>query len=137
MANKKDIYHDLTAQAIVELHRQGKILYITSQNLVEFRNIATRSSALNGLGFPVGDAEELAAEFEATFPLLEETPEIYPTWKHIVEALGIVGKQVHDARLVAVCHVHRVSHVLTSNVRHFNRMASFGPGVIVVDPQSV
>ena len=30
LANKKDIYHDLTAQAIVELHRQGKILYITS-----------------------------------------------------------------------------------------------------------
>ena len=52
-------------------------------------------------------------------------------------ALAVVGKQVHDARLVAVCHVHRVTHLLTFNVSHFSRPASFGPGVVVVDPVSV
>jgi hypothetical protein len=54
-----------------------------------------------------------------------------------VSALGVVGKQVHDARLVAVCHVHAVTHVLTFNVAHFARLAGFGPGVVVVDPASV
>jgi hypothetical protein len=71
------------------------------------------------------------------FPLLAETPDIYPAWKALVGALGVIGKQVHDARLVAVCHVHAVTHLLTFNVGHFTRLAGFGPGVAVVDPASV
>ncbi len=51
--------------------------------------------------------------------------------------MGIIGKQVHDARLVAVCHVHGVTHLLTFNVGHFVRMAGFGPGLVVVDPTRV
>ena len=71
--------------------------------------------------------QRTAATFEAAFPLLGETPDIYPIWKALVGALGVVGKQVHDARLVAVCHVHVVTHLLTFNVSHFARMAGFGP----------
>ena len=62
---------------------------------------------------------------------------ILPAWKALVGQLGVIGKQVHDARLVAVCHVHGVTHLLTFNVAHFVRMAGFGPGVIVVDPVNV
>ena len=75
--------------------------------------------------------------FEAAFPLLPETPDIYPAWKALVVALGVVGKQVHDARLVAACHVHAVTHLLTFNVAHFARMAGFGPGIVVLDPTTV
>lgn len=71
------------------------------------------------------------------FPLLAETPDIYLAWKPLVETLGVVGKQVHDARLVAVCHAHAVTHLLTFNVAHFARMAGFGPGLKVVDPATV
>ena len=99
--------------------------------------MATRPKTVNGLGLSAVDAEAKAAVFEATFPLLAETPNIYPAWKALVEALGVVGKQVHDARLMAVCHVHGVSHLLTFNVAHFARLAGFGPGVVVVDPASV
>ena len=90
-----------------------------------------------GLGLPTVDAEAQAAGFEAAFPLLAETPDIYPAWRALVGALGVIGKQVHDARLVAVCHVHAVTHLLTFNVSHFVRMVGFGPGVVVVDPASV
>ena len=75
-------------------------------------------------GLPPADAESLAATFEARFPLLPETPDIYPAWKVLVQALGVIGKQVHDARLVAVCHVHGVTHLLTFNVAHFARLAA-------------
>jgi hypothetical protein len=92
---------------------------------------------VNGLGLPVADAEVKAAVFEAAFPLLAETPDIYPAWKSLVTTLGVIGKQVHDARLVAVCHVHGVTHFLTFNISHFVRMATFAPGVVVVDPTSV
>lgn len=137
LAKKADVQYASADRAIVELLQRGEMLHITAQNLVEFRNLATRPKTVNGLGLSVVDAEAKAMIFEGAFPMLWETPDIYPAWKALVEALGIIGKRVHDARLVAVCHVHAVTHVLTFNVSHFFGMAGFGPGIVVVDPATV
>lgn len=137
LANAADVQHTAAVQAVVELHRHGDVLYVPPQVLVEFRNVATRPKSLNGLGLSLTDAAKLASGFETAFPLLKETPDIYPAWKAIVEGVGIIGKQVHDARLIAVCHVHGISHLLTFNDAHFARMAGFGPGVVIVNPRSV
>jgi predicted nucleic acid-binding protein len=137
LANTADPHYGVADRAVKELHRRGEVLHIAPQILIEFRNLATRPKKLNGLGLPAVDAEAKAAIFEAAFPLLAETPDIYPAWKALVGALGVIGKQVHDARLVAVCHIHKVTHLLTFNVSHFARMASFGPGIAVIDPGSV
>src|SRR5205085_11557174 len=110
---------------------------VTPQVMVEFRNVATRPVAANGLGLSTVDTAALAATYEARFPLLAESPDIYPAWKALVDALGVVGKQVHDARLVAVCHAHSVTHLLTFNTAHFARMLGIGPGLVVVDPVTV
>ena len=137
LANRADVSHTVAKAAIAELHRRGEVLHVTAQNLIEFRNFATRPVSANGLGLVASAAESLAATFEASFSLLAETPDIYPAWKAVVGALGVVGKQVHDARLVAVCHVHTMTHLLTFNVGHFTRLTGFGPGVVVVDPATV
>jgi predicted nucleic acid-binding protein len=137
LANTADVQYATADRAVLELHRRGEVLHVAPQNLVEFRNLATRPKAVNGLGLSAVDAEAKAAVFEGTFPLLTETPDIYPAWKALVGALGIIGKRVHDARLVAVCHVHAVTHVLRFNVAHFLGMVGFGPGIVVVDPATV
>jgi predicted nucleic acid-binding protein len=137
LANTNDSRHAVSTHSVTELHRKGEVLHLTAQNFIEFRNLATRPKAKNGLGLSVAEAEAKSTIFEATFPLLLETPDIYPAWKALVQALGVIGKQVHDARLVAVCHVYRVTHLLTFNVSHFSRLASFGPGIVIVDPASV
>lgn len=137
LANASDAKHAIAADAVLQLHRQGESLHLTSQVLIEFRNVATRPTAVNGLGLSTADTESQAATFETRFPLLEESPDIYPAWKSLVEAVGVIGKQVHDARLAAVCHVHGVTHLLTFNVGHFARFSGFGPGLVVVDPASV
>ncbi len=134
---ESDAQHGVPVCAVVELHRRSEILHLTAQVLVEFRNIATRPTAQNGMGLSTADTEALATGFESAFSLLVETPGIYPEWKAIVTGLGIIGKQVHDARLVAVCHVHAIAQLLTFNVSDFHRMATFGPGVVVVYPTSV
>lgn len=137
LANVADAEHGTAARAVLELHRRGEVLHITPQVLVEFRNVATRPTAVNGLGLPVADVETLAATYESRFQMLPETPDIFPAWKALVAAVGAVGKQVHDARLVAVCHVYGVSHVLTFNVGHFARLGAAPPGVAVIDPASI
>lgn len=137
LANNADANHPVAARAILELHRHGEVLHLTPQVLIEFRNVATRPKALNGLGLSTVEAETQAAGFEASFLLLPETPDIFPAWKSLVESLGVVGKQVHDARLVAVCNIHNVARLLTFNTGHFIRMTNHGPGLVVVDPASV
>jgi predicted nucleic acid-binding protein len=137
LANTADTRHAVAARAVLELHQRGEVLHVTAQNLVEFRNLATRPKAVNDLGLSAVDAEAKATVFEGKFPLLAETPAIYPGWKALVGVLGVIGKRVHDARLVAVCHVHAVTHLLTFNVSHFIGMAGFGPGIVVVDPVTV
>lgn len=133
LANTADALHLVASGAVVELHRRGESLHLAPQNLIEFRNVATRPMSANGLGLTASEVEAKAAVFHSIFPLLEETVAVYPAWKALVEALEVVGKQVYDARLVAVCHVHGITHLLTFNVSHFGRLAGFGPGVVVVD----
>jgi predicted nucleic acid-binding protein len=137
LANAADAHHAVAAHAVLELHRRGEVLHVTPQVLIEFRNVATRPVAVNGPGLSTVDAEAQTATFEARFPLLADTPDTYPAWKLVVGALGVIGKQVHDARIAAVCHAHGVTHLLTFNVSHFARMAGIGPGIVVVDPARV
>lgn len=137
LANTKDPLYTVAAHAVSELHQRGETLHLTAQNLIEFRNVATRPAAVNGLGLPLAIAELKTAIFEGAFSLLEESRDIFPTWKALVAALGVIGKQVHDARLVAICHVHAVTHLMTFNYLHFVRLTGFGPKVVVVDPATV
>lgn len=137
LANRADASHAVAQSAVAELHRRGEVLHVTAQNLIEFRNFATRPVAANGLGLTSAVAAALATAFEVAFPLLDETPAVYPAWRVLVDAVGVTGKQVHDARLVAVCHVHSVTRLLTFNVAHFVRLAAAPPGVLVLDPATV
>jgi predicted nucleic acid-binding protein len=137
LANLTDAHHAVAARAVLELHRRGEVLHTTPQVMIEFRNVATRPKTANGAGLPIAEAEAHAATFESKFPLLADTPDIFPAWKGLVGALGIIGKKVHDARLLAVCHVHAITHLLTFNVADFVRMVTFGPPVVVLDPATV
>ncbi len=137
LANSTDSSHPLAVRSIAELHRRGETVHVTPQNFVEFRNAATRPIPLNGLGLSVAEAEGKASGFESSFLLLPETPDIYPAWKSLVAAAGVIGKQVHDARLMAVCQVHAVTRVLTFNIGHFARLAACAPGIAVVHPATL
>lgn len=137
LVNPADQAYQTAMVAVAELHRRNEVLHITPQNLIEFRSVATRSIGQNGLGLTTKQVENITNRFEQIFPLLTETPAIYPNWKALVAGFGIVGKQVHDARLVAVCHAHHVSALLTFNGSHFQRFANFGPGLTVLEPSKL
>jgi predicted nucleic acid-binding protein len=137
LANKADAMYAVADAAVAKLFLNNETLHITPQNMIEFRNVATRPKVVNGLGLSPTETEAKAAIFEASFSLLAETPGIFPAWKGLVGALGVIGKQVYDARLVAVCQVHNVSHLLTFNTNHFVALAAHAPGLVIVDPAKV
>ena len=96
--------------------------------------MATRPLAVNGLGLTAAETKIKVDAFAATFPLLDETPAIFPEWLAIAHGFEVLGKQVHDARLVACCYVHKIDKVLIFNVAHFSRLTAFRP---VLDPATV
>jgi predicted nucleic acid-binding protein len=113
-----------TLNAISTLRAAGEDLFITSQNLIEFWRSATRPAQRNGLGLTTAEARTELERLEGLFLVLPDVPEIYLEWKRLILQYGVVGVNVHDARLVASMLVHSLTHILTFNVRDFNRYAS-------------
>lgn len=64
--------------------------------------------------------------------MLQDSPDVYFEWRRIVLEYSVSGKQVHDARLVAVIISHEVTHILTFNTVDFTRYAP--EGIVSVDP---
>ena len=115
------------------LIERGDYLFLTPQNMVEFWSVATRPRKVNGLGMTPREADREVASMEALFPLLAETPEVYPQWRRLVAAAGVSGRQVHDARLAAVMAVHSITRLLTFNVADFKRY----PRIVAIHPLDV
>ena len=67
------------------------------------------------------------------FRLLPSTPDVLEAWQRIVVSHGVLGKQTHDAHLVAMMQVHSVTSILTFNVSHFERY----PGIAVLNPAQI
>jgi predicted nucleic acid-binding protein len=72
---------------------------------------------------------------ERLFPLLPDSPVVYPEWRRLVVAYGVSGAKVHDARLVAGMRANGISHILTLNTMDFTRYAP--EGIVAVDPRTI
>jgi predicted nucleic acid-binding protein len=125
--------HTTAGDAVAALQRSGETLLLVPQNVYEFWVVATRPVAANGLGFTAAQADAELARLEALFAVLSDTPAILAEWRRLVVAHGILGKNGHDARLVAAMLVHGLTHLLTFNVADFSGF----PGITVLDPAIV
>lgn len=119
--------------AVSNLLKQGNKLYIAPQNIVEFWNVSTRPLDKNGLGMTVEKTAAEVTRLEAILPLLPNVPEIHQQWRKLVTDYDVKGVNVHDARLVAACIIHGLTHILTFNDRDFKRYKE----ITVVHPDTV
>jgi hypothetical protein len=58
---------------------------------------------------------------------------IYGAWERLVTSTPVVGKNGHDARLVAAMMAHGLAHLLTFNAQDFRPY----PGITAVTPTHV
>ncbi len=125
--------YPIAVGAVSTLLELGEQLYIVPQNVVEFWNVSTRPVDKNGLGMtPERTAAEIT-RLEALLPLKPDVPEIHQQWRKLVTDYSVKGVNVHDARLIAACIVHGLTHVLTFNVRDFRRYRE----LVAVHPDTV
>lgn len=133
LVQKNSPMHSDTQRAILMLKRQGELLYIIPQNLIEFWAVATRAINSNGLGLSTAQALQETEKLKKIFILHLDTPEIFCEWESLIVKYQVMGKQVHDTRLVAAMITHQITHLLTFNINDFKRFSE----IVVVDPCSV
>jgi hypothetical protein len=114
------MYSD-AVDAVAELRREGELLCLVPQNLYEFWVAGTRAASQNGLGLTPSQAQTELTRLKVLFNLFDDTQAILPRWESIVTQYQVVGKNAHDARLVAAMSVHAISQILTFNVSDFRR----------------
>lgn len=122
--------HGIALKAITKLFADGINLCLFPQNLIEFWNVATRPADKNGLAWTAAQTDAEVAVLENTFTVLLDTSAIYSEWRRLVAAHSVLGKQVHDTRIVAAMNVHRVTNLLTFNTADFKRFS----GIVLIDP---
>jgi hypothetical protein len=83
--------------AIKALTARGYELHIVPQNLMELWVVATRPVAQNGLGLSAIEAASELMRLKSMFPLMPDTPAIYPVWENLVIQYQVSGKPAHDA----------------------------------------
>jgi len=133
VSRRADPQHKLVESALARLAGQGTALYFTPQNIAELWNAMTRPVVRNGLGLSVTDADLVVQAIESGMSLLPDNEAVYREWRRIVVQYGVLGVQVHDARLAAAMYVHGVKHILTLNIVDFARFE----GLLAVHPNSV
>jgi predicted nucleic acid-binding protein len=83
------------------------------------------------LGMSVQWAAAQFIRMKQFFSLLPESADALIEWERLVAQRQVSGKKTHDAHLVAVMNVNRVTHILTFNGEDFTRY----PGISVIQPQ--
>ena len=123
--------HGTATRAIKALLASGEELSIAAQVVMEFWAVATRPLDVNGYGWTAAETEAQVNALLSQFSLLPETPAVFAEWLSLVRGIGVVGKQVHDAHIVAVMNIHGVRRLLTFNATDF---AAYN--VEIVSPES-
>ena len=114
-------------RALDTVTKASEETFVCAQVLIEYWVVATRPREVNGLGLDVADADQNLNEIEALFLCLPEPPDIAKRWRKVVTQHSEIGKQAHDARLVALMLSHGISHILTLNPSDFARYPEITP----------
>jgi predicted nucleic acid-binding protein len=103
---------------------QGTILATTGQVLREYLAVATRPVEANGLGLGVDDALSNVAAFRGRMRLLVDSEAVWDRLHALIATYGCMGKQIHDANLVATALTSGVERLVTANAGDFKRFAA-------------
>ncbi len=113
--------HSIARSAVLKLAQADVELCVVPQVVYEYWVAATRPLASNGLGLDVSTVEAAVTSLLQEYQLLEDERGIFTHWQSLVTAYGVMGKNAHDARLVAAMKRHGLTQILTFNGADFCR----------------
>lgn len=108
----------------------GDSLVVTSQVVSEAYVALTRPLSVNGYGLNALQAVSILEVAESLFTVVHEPASAYQSWKTLITRHQVLGKQTHDARIVASMLSLGVTHILTMNGKDFERY----PEIKIIEP---
>jgi predicted nucleic acid-binding protein len=131
LADNADGQHAIVTSAVRKLVAGQERLVMTLQNVCEFSNVLTRPRINNGMGLSPADAIALLErEIEPVCDVVADHEAAYDQLKRLISTYQVSGKQVHDARLVAIMLAWQIESILTLNDRDFRRYEPEGIKII-------
>ena len=119
--DRDDPQYSNCLQALQQMTLGGDDPVICAQVLIEFWSVVTRPREVNGMGLDSAQADLYIEKTLRTFPCVIEPPDVTDRWREVVVQFNVIGKQAHDARLIALMNAHGISRLLTLNTAHFAR----------------
>jgi predicted nucleic acid-binding protein len=120
--HRSDPMHSDVRGALRQLVAAGHTFVTTRQNIAEFWNVCTRpAQARGGFGLSTDEAAKRLRLLERSIEVLRDADSAYQRWKLLVTRYKVQGRQVHDARIVAVMSAYRIKRIVTLNVPDFSR----------------
>src|SRR5260370_29571164 len=83
------VQHRAAVDAGNALRLRGDVLCLVAQVLYEFWAVATRPTAVNGLGFSAAQAATELTRFKSLFQLLADSPAIFPECESLVTTYSV------------------------------------------------
>lgn len=115
LSEKSHRHHPAAIESLRRLASQRHVFCIGSQTVGEFLAVATRPIADRGLGMDQLTADTQLSKVISALDVLYDSPAALAELRRLVVAHNVVGKSVHDARLVAAMNTNAVQEILTFN----------------------
>lgn len=116
--------HVAATSAVKRFSTDNHELCLVPQVCYEFWVVATRPLSSNGLGLQREEALRELVKVQELFSLMRDERTVFDIWQSILGNQVVMGKQGHDARLVAAMQRHGITHLLTFNIADFRRYSS-------------
>ncbi len=97
------------------------------QVLAEYWVVSTRPRDVNGMGLSAESTSLSTSWIFSAFAFLPDTSDTASQWLQIMTEHKVLGRQAHDARLVALMLSHGITHILTLNTADFTRFPEITP----------
>lgn len=115
--------HLLARQLVEQYHNNGYELWINRQVIREYLVQVTRAGVLS-TPLDIPQAIQRLYQIELVYHIADETHDVTKMLKSVIQQFPTVGKQIHDANIVATMLTHGIDTLLTLNVSDMKRFSS-------------
>jgi predicted nucleic acid-binding protein len=123
-------FHQRAQDALQDLYRAGRELWVSRQVLREYLSALSRPQTFSQPQ-PWGTLASDVEQYARMFAVADDGPAVTAQLLDLGRTVALGGKQVHDANIVATMLVYGIPVLLTFNVVDFRR---FGALVQVEEP---
>ncbi len=113
--------HVAVVESIRGLISRGDTCCVCTQSIAELWAVLTRPIVANGYGLEPDDTRARVDTIFSTFTLLPDSPSLFAAWLDLCSSHQVRGRQVFDARIVAMMSTAGITRIVTLNPTDFTR----------------